>query len=89
METIYHYEVKIIDREGHWRITPEESLKTHRQKLYEYNNNGEDNYLNPFSDKNNQVLSQKFSARGVVVIAVGNEHGDTSSNPGRYWLHFT
>ena len=28
-------------------------------------------------------------ARGIVVIAVGNEHGDTSSNPGRYWLHFT
>ena len=28
-------------------------------------------------------------AHGVVVIAVGNEHGDTSSNPGRYWLHFT
>ena len=28
-------------------------------------------------------------ARGVVVIAVGNEHGDTSSNPGRDWLHFT
>ena len=28
-------------------------------------------------------------ARGVVVITVGNEHGDTSSNPGRYWLHFT
>ena len=23
-------------------------------------------------------------ARGVVVITVGNEHGDTSSNPGRY-----
>ena len=28
-------------------------------------------------------------ARGVVIIAVGNEHGDTSSNPGRDWLHFT
>ena len=28
-------------------------------------------------------------ARGVVVIAIGNDHGDTSSNPGRYWLHFT
>ena len=28
-------------------------------------------------------------ARDVVVIAVGNEHGDTSSNPGRDWLHFT
>ena len=27
-------------------------------------------------------------ARGVVVIVVGNEHGDSSSNPGRDWLHF-
>ena len=22
-------------------------------------------------------------ARGVIVIVIGNEHGDTSSNPGR------
>ena len=28
-------------------------------------------------------------ARGVMVIVVGNEHGDTSSNPGWDWLHFT
>ena len=28
-------------------------------------------------------------ARGVMVIVVGNEHGDTSSNPGQDWLHFT
>ena len=28
-------------------------------------------------------------ARSVVVIVVGNGHGDTSSNPGRDWLHFT
>ena len=28
-------------------------------------------------------------ARGEMVIVVGNEHGDTSSNPGREWLHFT
>ena len=28
-------------------------------------------------------------ARGVMVIIVGNEHSDTSSNPGRDWLHFT
>ena len=28
-------------------------------------------------------------ARGVIVIVVRNEHGDTSSNPGRDWLHFT
>ena len=25
----------------------------------------------------------------VMVIVVGNGHGDTSSNPGRGWLHFT
>ena len=28
-------------------------------------------------------------ARGVMVIVVRNGHGDTSSNPGRDWLHFT
>ena len=28
-------------------------------------------------------------ARGVMVIVVGNGPGDTSSNPGRDWLHFT
>ena len=27
-------------------------------------------------------------ARGVMVIVVGNGHGDTSSSPGRDWLHF-
>ena len=29
------------------------------------------------------------SAHGVMVITVGNGPGDTSSNPGRDWLHFT
>ena len=28
-------------------------------------------------------------ARGVMVIVVGIGHGDTSSNPGRDWMHFT
>ena len=28
-------------------------------------------------------------ARGVMVIVIGNEHGDISSNPGQDWLHFT
>ena len=28
-------------------------------------------------------------ARGVMVIVVGNGHGDTSSNPGQDWVHFT
>ena len=28
-------------------------------------------------------------AHGVMVIVVGNGHGDSSSNLGREWLHFT
>ena len=28
-------------------------------------------------------------ACGVMVIVVGNGHGDSSSNLGREWLHFT
>ena len=28
-------------------------------------------------------------ACGVMVIVVGNGHGDASSNPGRDWLHST
>ena len=39
------------------------------------------------------MMSQSQSiwggARGVMVIVVGNGHGDTSSNPGHDWLHFT
>ena len=36
-----------------------------------------------------KFLECKGGARGVMVIVVGNGHGDTSSNPGRDWLHFT
>ena len=36
-----------------------------------------------------RILYIFFFARGVMVIVVGNGHGDTSSNPGREWLHFT
>ena len=39
-----------------------------------------------FDDNDNKLIG---GARGVIVIVVGNEHGDTSSNPGRDWLHFT
>ena len=28
-------------------------------------------------------------SRGIMVIVIGNGHGDTSSNPGRDSLHFT
>ena len=36
-----------------------------------------------------QVMPTAGGARGTMVIIIGNEHGDTSSNPGRDWLHFT
>ena len=29
------------------------------------------------------IIDTFGGARGVIVIVVGNEHGDTSSNPGR------
>ena len=35
------------------------------------------------------ILVNSGGARGVMVIVVGNGHGDTSSNPGSGWLHFT
>ena len=35
------------------------------------------------------VNKPQGGARGVMVIIVGNEHSDTSSNPGRDWLPFT
>ena len=38
---------------------------------------------------NNTNNHQIWGARGVVGIIAGNGHGDTSSNPGRDWLHFT
>ena len=31
----------------------------------------------------------KYGGGRVIVIFAGNGHGDTSSNPGRDWLHFT
>ena len=34
-------------------------------------------------------LVKKGGTRVVMVIVVGNEQGDTSTNPGRDWLHFT
>ena len=35
------------------------------------------------------ALNKQRGAHGVMVIVVGNGHGDTSSNPGQGWLHFT
>ena len=35
------------------------------------------------------IICSVGGARGVMVIVVGNGHGDSSSNPGRDWLDFT
>ena len=54
--------------------------------------------LNIFEPPSNSLMKKNLitqypiqygGARGVMVIFVGNRHGDTSSNPGRDWLHFT
>ena len=36
----------------------------------------------------NRYDDSSEGVRGVMVIIVGNGHGDTSSNPGRDLLHF-
>ena len=38
---------------------------------------------------NRSIVNLSYRARGVMVIVVGNGHGDTSSNPGRDPLYFT
>ena len=47
-------------------------------------------------DYNHQVTEFELKSRyhvggvrGVMVIVIGNGHGDTSSNPGRGWLDFS
>ena len=47
-----------------------------------YNNNNNNN-------DTNYIAEISGAAGGVMVIVVGNGHGDTSSNPERNWLHFT
>ena len=44
--------------------------------------------LSEGSDIHEIVNLSRGDARGVMVIVVGNGQGDTSSNPGRDWLHF-
>ena len=53
------------------------AISFHRQDEYD------DRGLSSTVEK--QVVARHYltRARGVVIIAVGNEHGDTSSNPGR------
>ena len=39
--------------------------------------------------QNMGYYKEERGARGVMVIVAGYGHGDTSSNPGPDWLHFT
>ena len=48
------------------------------------NNNNDNNKLD-----SDIYLSIYGGTRGVMVIVAGYGHGDTSSNPGPDWLHFT
>ena len=43
----------------------------------------------PESSSSTATYHPSRGARGVVVIVVGNGPGDSSSNPGQDWLHFT
>ena len=36
-----------------------------------------------------RINNNNRGARGVIVIVAGIGHDDSSSNPGRDWLHFT
>ena len=45
--------------------------------------------IQPTNQSSRHKLHLPGGARSVIVIIVGNEHGDTSSNPGRNSLHFT
>ena len=53
------------------------------------NHNLSSNILNNNSVCGYYIYIHIGGARGVVIIVVGNGHGDTCSNPRRDWLHFT
>ena len=58
--------------------------------LFSFSVSGQLEQQNPSDDKISVFISLfAGGARGVMVIVVGIGHGDTSSNPGRDWLHFT
>ena len=44
---------------------------------------------NSSSNSHPNIPNRAGGARGVMAIVVGIGHDDTSSNPGRDWLHFS
>ena len=67
-----------------WRFGYVESLLKNGAKTAKWWSEGA-----PHARVSGHHLQTEGGARGIVVIVVGNGHGDTSSNPGRDWLHFT
>ena len=49
----------------------------------------DEKYMSIENKETTATTTKSGGARGVMVIVVGYGHGDTSSNPGRDWLHFT
>ena len=52
-------------------------------------NGGSLKIVDEFTFLDSNVSSTESDARGVMVIVAGCGHDDTSSDPGRTWLHFT
>ena len=46
-------------------------------------------FLSTSETEKNFIIFIDIYTRGVMVIVIWNGHGDSSSNPGRDWLHFT
>ena len=59
------------------------------EKITDKLNNIEPIIMYSYELKTNNSLPFLGGARGVMVIVAGYGHGDTSSDPGRDWLHFT
>ena len=71
------------------RCNSENVLYQERIFPMEHRNEVERVYIGISARNEKQRLYNHGGARGVIVIVVGNGHGDMSSNPGRDRLNFT
>ena len=65
-----------------------ETYKNYKSLSAFFNDNNTNDNNDSNNDKTKIIYKLNGGARGVMVIVVGNGHGDTSSNPGRDWLDF-
>ena len=69
----------MTERKKGWKKKKKEKVKTKERKKKKAKN----------IERKKDKKKERWGARGVMVIVLGNGHGDTSSNPRRDWLHFT